>query len=334
MRIAPAILPIIQMKTRIAQLAALVVLLSLANFAGSAFGQTTGTTLSGTVSASSGAPVAGAKISIKNLATSQSTEAQTSSSGAYEIPNLASGDYELTLSADGFDTLSQKVTITADLTLTLNLTLKPSLSLNDLGFSQSQVQGNPKEQARLDKRSHMLKIHQSLGLITTIPLAATVISGFFSGGKNVTSSSTRDLHVALGSVTAGLYFTSAAYAIFAPKVHGTKTEGPIRWHKALAWIHGPGMILTPIMGEMAFVQRSKGERVHGFAHYHGQVAIVTSVAYGLAIIPVTMKSGVAKKTAHVALSLFHIHRSPPADSGYELATDKAADELLKNHSGN
>lgn len=291
-------------------------------------------TLSGKVTSSAGTPVPNARINLKSLATSLSTETQTDSSGAYQFENLATGDYELSATAEGFETASLQVTITGTSPQSLNLTLTSSLSLSDLGFSPSQTQGNAKEQARLDQRSHMLKIHQKLGLITTIPLAATVISGFFSGGKNVTSSSTRDLHVALGSVTAGLYFTSAAYAIFAPKIRGTKTMGPIRWHKALAWIHGPGMILTPIMGEMAFVQRSKGERVHGFAHYHGQVAIVTSVAYGLAIIPVTMKSGVARKTAHAALSLFHFHRSPPVDSGYELATDKAADELAKNRSGN
>lgn len=90
------------------------------------------------------------------------------------------------------------------------------------------------------------------------------------------------------------------------------------------------MILTPLLGEMAFVQRSKGERVHGIDHYHGQVAIVTAAAYGLAIIPVTIKSGAAAKTAHAALSLFRFHRSPQVDSGYELATDKAGGELSMN----
>ncbi len=161
-------------------------------------------------------------------------------------------------------------------------------SLGDLGFPTAATQANPQEQARLDKRSHMLKIHQRLGLITTAPLLATVLAGSFAGGKTM-SSSTRDLHAALGSVTAGLYLTTAYYSIFAPKVPGTATRGPIRLHKALAWIHGPGMILTPILGAMAFNQKNRGERVHGIASAHGAVGYVTAAAYGLAIVSVSIK---------------------------------------------
>ncbi len=161
-------------------------------------------------------------------------------------------------------------------------------SLEDLGFPTAATQANPREQARLDKRSHMLKIHQRLGLITTAPLLATVLAGSFAGGKT-TSSSTRDMHAALGSVTAGLYLTTAYYSIFAPKVPGNPTRGPIRLHKALAWIHGPGMILTPILGAMAFNQKNRGERVHGIASAHGAVGYVTAAAYGLAIVSVSLK---------------------------------------------
>jgi len=161
-------------------------------------------------------------------------------------------------------------------------------SLGDLGFPPAATQGNPQEQARLDKRSHMLKIHQRLGLITTAPLLATVLSGGFAGGRS-TSSTTRDLHAALGSLTAGLYFTTAYYSIFAPKVPGTHTRGPIRLHKALAFIHGPGMILTPVLGAIAFDERSRGQKVHGIASAHGAVAVVTAAAYGLAIVSVSFK---------------------------------------------
>ena len=97
----------------------------------------------------------------------------------------------------------------------------------------------------------MLRVHRRLGLITTAPLLATVISGSFAGGRS-TNSTSPDLHAALGSATAGLYFTTAYYSIFAPRVPETVTRGPIRLHKTLAWIHGPGMILTPILGAMAF----------------------------------------------------------------------------------
>ena len=86
-----------------------------------------------------------------------------------------------------------------------------------------------------------------------------------------------------------MYFTTAYYAIRAPTVPGTKTRGPILVHKALAWIHGPGMILTPILGALAYRQRNRGERVHGIASAHGAVAAVTGIAYGAAILSVSIK---------------------------------------------
>lgn len=270
--------------------------------------QTTGATLSGTITDAAGKVVANAKISVNNPATNQATQAETDSAGSYSVRNLSPGDYEVSVSAAGFDTKVAKVTLAAEANQTLNVALTASLSLQDLGFPTAQTQGNAAEQARLNKRSHMLQVHQRLGLITTIPLGATVISGFFAGGKT-TSSTSRDLHAALGSTTAGLYIASAYYAIFAPKIPGTKVEGNIRLHKALAWVHGPGMILTPILGEMAFSQRSKGERVHGIARLHGQVAIVTAAAYGLAILSVSLKSGTVSKSAHAVLATFDRKRS-------------------------
>jgi hypothetical protein len=161
-------------------------------------------------------------------------------------------------------------------------------SLGDLGFGSEQTQGSAQDQALLDKRSHMLKIHQRLGLITTVPLVATIFSGGLAGGRS-TSSGGRDLHAGLGTLTAALYMTTAYYAIYAPKLPETTVRGPIRLHKALAWIHGTGMILTPILGAIAFDQRSRGEKVHGIASAHGAVGAVTAAAYGLAILSVSLK---------------------------------------------
>jgi hypothetical protein len=49
------------------------------------------------------------------------------------------------------------------------------------------------------------------------------------------------------------------------------------------------MILTPILGAMAYQQRSSGQKVHGIAQAHGAVAAVTGAAYGLAILSVSIK---------------------------------------------
>jgi hypothetical protein len=163
-------------------------------------------------------------------------------------------------------------------------------SLQDLGFSPAVTRGSAKEQALLNKRSHMLQIHQKLGLLTTIPLVATVFTGPGAKGHHGQpgSATGRDVHAGLGALTAGMYFTSAYYAIRAPKLPGVKTRGNVRLHKAMAWIHGPGMVITPILGAIAFSQVSKGERVHGIAKYHAWAAYTTTGAYGVAILSVTL----------------------------------------------
>jgi hypothetical protein len=167
-------------------------------------------------------------------------------------------------------------------------------SLSDLGITPQQAQGDPKLQAELKKRTEMLKIHQRLGLITLAPMAATLITGPMAKAKgrngqtiSEPSNANLDFHAVLGGTTAALYFTTAYFAVFAPKVtHGPK-HGAIRFHEALAFVHGPGMVLTPILGAMAFKQEQDGEKVHGIASLHGPVAIATVGAYGAAIVAVS-----------------------------------------------
>lgn len=271
--------------------------------------------LSGTVTDHTGRVLPNVKVSVKNLTTGQSTEIQTDADGLYTASGLESGDYKISVSsAEG--TKAQPVTLSAGASQELDLVLDAALplpeapapnpqvpaqtlpnapsttktepSLEDLGFSKAETESNAARQALLDKRTRMLKIHQRMGLITTIPLIATVVTSLNAGGKSEGTAS-RDLHVALGSLTGDLYGITAWYAIRAPRIAGTETRGPIRFHKAMAWIHGPGMILTPILGAMAFEQKNNGEKVHGIAQAHGPVAIVTAGAFGAALLSVSLK---------------------------------------------
>jgi len=269
--------------------------------------------LTGTVTDPTGTPVAFAFVTTTNVETGRALPAATGMDGIYKF-TLPSGNYRIKFESRGYETQEIPAANVAALSTVVencvleavaqtqsSITADPAQktapspsgkpaepSLEDLGISPSQVKGNAREQALLDRRSHMLKMHQRLGLITIAPLGATLITSAFAGGRE-TSRASRDAHAALGTATEGVYLSTAYFAIRAPKLAGTKTRGPIRLHKTLAWIHGPGMILTPILGEMAFAQKSRGERVHGIASAHGPVAIVTAGAFGLAVASVSFK---------------------------------------------
>jgi hypothetical protein len=69
--------------------------------------QTITGTISGDVTDTSGAVVAGATITVENLGTNEKRTATTTASGSFRIPDLAIGKYKVTATAEGFKTLVQ-----------------------------------------------------------------------------------------------------------------------------------------------------------------------------------------------------------------------------------
>jgi uncharacterized membrane protein len=169
-------------------------------------------------------------------------------------------------------------------------------SLDDLGFGKDQTQADPKLQARLNKRTHMLSMHQKMGLITLAPMVASLITSGMAVGEHRNTNGTttltptgRKVHAGLGIATVDLYSTTAMLALFAPKIPGTTSRGGTKLHKILAWVHGSGMIATPILGALAYQQKSHGERIHGAAKLHPLAAWTTTLAYGAAMASVSFK---------------------------------------------
>ncbi|HEX4536787.1 MAG TPA: carboxypeptidase-like regulatory domain-containing protein, partial [Candidatus Acidoferrum sp.] len=75
--------------------------------------QVAGATLSGLVTDDQGGPVANATVSVKNAGTGVAREVSSNSDGIYSAPNLLPGEYEVTVTATGFQTLTEKgITLT------------------------------------------------------------------------------------------------------------------------------------------------------------------------------------------------------------------------------
>ena len=92
-------------------------------FARCSSAQVVGATLSGTVKDASGAAIAGAKVSIKNIATGVAREVDADSAGFYTIPNLPPSNYEVSFSAQGFGTQTANLTLTVGSQQVVNTTL-------------------------------------------------------------------------------------------------------------------------------------------------------------------------------------------------------------------
>ena len=101
------------------------------------YGQATGARISGTVTDSAGAVMAGAQVVIKNTANNFARELATNRSGFYSAPNLSPGPYVVTASAKGF-----KSEVRTGLTLTVGADVAVNLTMAVGSASESsQVQG-------------------------------------------------------------------------------------------------------------------------------------------------------------------------------------------------
>src|SRR5438552_15288359 len=85
--------------------------------------QVAGATLAGTITDGQGGVVPGAAVSITNIATRVMASTNANEVGAYSVPNLNAGDYQVSASAPGFSTAVAKLTLTVGQQQVLNLAL-------------------------------------------------------------------------------------------------------------------------------------------------------------------------------------------------------------------
>jgi hypothetical protein len=92
---------------------------------GSASAQNSGASINGVVQDPSGAPVPGANLTLKFLATNSESKAITEATGHYAFSNLLSGDYELGVEAGGFRPFIQRgISVNINQSVRLNVSLE------------------------------------------------------------------------------------------------------------------------------------------------------------------------------------------------------------------
>ncbi|HLH00146.1 MAG TPA: carboxypeptidase-like regulatory domain-containing protein [Bryobacteraceae bacterium] len=85
--------------------------------------QVSGATISGLITDAQGGAIANAQVSARNTATGLATDTNTNSAGAYTIPNLIPGEYQISAGATGFSTAVTKATLSVGQKQEINLAL-------------------------------------------------------------------------------------------------------------------------------------------------------------------------------------------------------------------
>ncbi len=158
------------------------------------------------------------------------------------------------------------------------------ISLSDLGLNKTEIELTPKqieEQKTLETRHHKLKTHEVLGLTTLGVMSATMLTGGSAIDSNV--------HMYLGIASGLLYYTTAYYSFTAPKPAGIKDRGNIVWHKRLAWIHFPAMVLAPILGYIYKKNEEDHKKSSSLVKQHPTIAGIGFGAFALSAALMTIE---------------------------------------------
>jgi hypothetical protein len=125
----------------------LTIVIALAAFSCVAFAQTTisSGSITGTVADPSGAVVGGAKVVITNLATSHALTLTSNAAGAYTSGALDPGAYKVQVSAKGFSSVSETITVEVGNTATANIKLQLGQESQIIEVQSSSVTVNTEQ---------------------------------------------------------------------------------------------------------------------------------------------------------------------------------------------
>ncbi len=122
------------------------------------------------------------------------------------------------------------------------------------------------------RRATLLRTHRAFGIAAWGTMVATEVLGTMlavarptwfgdgtcagGGGGFECGAAMTPIHETLAFLTTGLYTTAGILAIAAPDPDGAsvgsdRAARTLRLHKTLAWVHGAGMVLLPLLGIVA-----------------------------------------------------------------------------------
>lgn len=171
--------------------------------------------------------------------------------------------------------------------------LEKKLTLFDLRIPDDQY--TPEMSA---ERSKKLTAHQHAGRLTVGLAAVSFITAMLAKKETDDDRSARGgayskddaknfkFHLISAGLTLASYYTTAYFSLSAPKKATASDLYATQWHKRLAYVHMPAMIIGPILGLTAYHDYKKGRDPKGLARLHRPVMALGVAALAGAFVMV------------------------------------------------
>ncbi|MFZ1976334.1 MAG: hypothetical protein WAV76_00100 [Bacteroidota bacterium] len=138
--------------------------------------------------------------------------------------------------------------------------------------------------SELSLRRTMLVAHQIGGFVTLGLMITAVYYGQKMLDENLSNKSDRNSHQLFVAATITSYSITGLLAVLSPPPMIRRDESSTTTlHKALAWVHFTGMVLTPILGSMISRHATNAQ----IEHFHQASAYITTTALAASLIVIT-----------------------------------------------
>ena len=188
-------------------------------------------------------------------------------------------------------------------TLPVSVVRRPRLQPENLGFFERNLWSEnglfrttgiaapltpESRKSELALRRTMLVAHETSGFVTLGLMLTTVVYGqkvINQINDNHPSLSLRRTHVGFADATIATYSLTALLSLLSPPPIIRRDEiSTLSYHRALAWVHVTGMILTPIIASLA---KRRGASNDSILRIHQVSAYITTTAFAASMAVMT-----------------------------------------------
>jgi hypothetical protein len=232
-----------------------------------------------------------------------STSLESSSLLSQEVPIVQPQEIN-SISLESSFLLGQEIPIAQPDTLPVSVVRRPRLQPENLGFFERNLWSEnglfrslgiaspltpESRKSELKLRRTMLVAHETSGFVTLGLMLTTIVYGqkvINQINDNHPSLSLRRTHIGFADATIATYSLTALLSLLSPPPVIRRDEmSTLSYHRALAWIHVTGIIITPIIAALA---KRRGASYESTLRIHQVSGYITTTAFAASMIVITL----------------------------------------------